>query len=69
MVMLEYNIRNDNYFPLKTQALEQDSNPNPEPLQAASSEDQGDAHPRFLEAKPPQAEAKSNCLKGKASQT
>ncbi|KAJ9048358.1 hypothetical protein DSO57_1035787 [Entomophthora muscae] len=54
---------------LKTTAQGQDSNPDPEPLQATSPEDQGAACPRFPGVESLQAEANNDCLKVEASQT
>ncbi|KAJ9062467.1 hypothetical protein DSO57_1010490 [Entomophthora muscae] len=62
-------IRIDNSFPLKTQDQERNLNPDPENLWASSPEEQGATCLRFLGIKPPQAEAKNDYSKGKASQT
>ncbi|KAJ9054438.1 hypothetical protein DSO57_1014668 [Entomophthora muscae] len=52
-------VRIDNSFFLKTQAREQESNPNPRSPQAAGLVDQRTAHPLFSGIKPPQADAKN----------
>ncbi|KAJ9064976.1 hypothetical protein DSO57_1024814 [Entomophthora muscae] len=66
MIYMEKMI--DNFLPLKTQGQEQESNSEPNHLQAANPEDQRASCLYFPGAKPPQAEAKNDYLKGEASQ-
>ncbi|KAJ9063327.1 M-phase phosphoprotein 8 [Entomophthora muscae] len=61
-------VRIGNSFSLETQDQDWDSNPDPESPQAAGPMDQGATCPRFPEVKLPQAEAKNDGPKGKASQ-
>ncbi|KAJ9058912.1 hypothetical protein DSO57_1007318, partial [Entomophthora muscae] len=63
------SVRIDNSFTLETWAQEQDSNPDPESLQAAGPGDQGTACPHFPGVKPLQAETKNDGPNGEASQT
>ncbi|KAJ9048379.1 hypothetical protein DSO57_1035634 [Entomophthora muscae] len=64
-----FSVRIVNLLPPEPGGQGQDSNPDPEFLQAAIHKDQLARHLRFPGIKPPQAETKHDALDGNTSQT